>query len=139
MDNKLPSPHDEVPDPLVTPDGLYSDAAPTDNSPADPSDQPLDAAPPEAPGTPDAQPESGLQSGDKPADSSSSDSQSSNASDVPVAGTPEAPAPPSTHTPQSKQQRTALRDWEGGWMLHPKVRPNAMKGDWPDYLLGPYK
>src|SRR5208283_2754019 len=122
MDNKLPSPHDEVPDPLVTPDGLSSDAAPTDNTPADPSDQPLDAAPPEAPGTPDAISESGLQSGDTPADSSSSDSQSSNASDVPVAGTPEAPAPPSTHTPQSKQPRAKRPN-------HPDRDHKLLKGD----------
>ncbi len=121
MENKLPSPHDEVPDPLVTPDGL-NNAAPTDNSPADPSDQPNQPAPPEAPGTPDAISESGLQSGDKPADSPSSDSQSSNASDVPATGTPEAPAPPSTHTPTSKQPRAKRPN-------HPDREHKLLKGD----------
>jgi len=36
-------------------------------------------------------------------------------------------------------KRTPMRDWEGGWMLHPSVKPRTMKGDWPDYLLGPYQ
>jgi len=36
-------------------------------------------------------------------------------------------------------KRTPMRDWEGGWMLHPSVKPRGMKGEWPDYALGPYQ
>ena len=36
-------------------------------------------------------------------------------------------------------KRTPLRDWEGGWMLHPSIKPRGMKGEWPDYALGRYK
>ena len=36
-------------------------------------------------------------------------------------------------------KRTPLRDWEGGWMLHPSIKPRTMKGEWPDYALGKYK
>ncbi len=36
-------------------------------------------------------------------------------------------------------KRTPLRDWEGGWMLHPSFKPRGMKGEWPDYALGRYK
>jgi hypothetical protein len=59
MSNNLLENHDEVPDSIVTPDGLEPDAAPPNNTPADPSaDQPIEDASPEAPGTPDAVPES---------------------------------------------------------------------------------
>jgi len=36
-------------------------------------------------------------------------------------------------------KRTFMRDWEGGWMLHPSIKPRKMKGEWPDYALGRYK
>ena len=36
-------------------------------------------------------------------------------------------------------KRTPLRDWEGGWMLHPSIRPLGMKGEWCDHHLGRYK
>jgi hypothetical protein len=36
-------------------------------------------------------------------------------------------------------KRTFMRDWEGGWMLHPSIKPRTMKGEWPDYALGRYK
>ena len=36
-------------------------------------------------------------------------------------------------------KRTPLRDFEGGRMLHPSIKPKGMKHDWPDYLLGPYQ
>jgi len=36
-------------------------------------------------------------------------------------------------------KRTPLRDWEGGWMLHPSIKPRGMKGEWPDYAMGRYK
>ncbi len=90
------SDHDPVTDDPIVPDGL-PDAAP--NTPANPTDQPIEASP-EAPGTPDA---IDLQSADKPADPLSSDSH---ATDVPDTGTPEAPAPPTTNTPAAKQPRT---------------------------------
>src|SRR5271167_3584872 len=105
MSNNLFENHDQVSDePIVTADGLtIDDAAPTENSPADPTDQPSTALP-EAPGTPDAPLESSdPQYGGTPA----SDPQSSdaNSTDVPASGTPEAPAPPTTNTPKTKQPR----------------------------------
>jgi hypothetical protein len=95
MENHLPENHDRVADdPLVPLDGL-NHAAPPDNTPADHTNQPFEAALPEAPGTPDANPESNI-----PA--SPSDAQPT---DVPVSGTPEAPAPPTTNTSNPKQPR----------------------------------
>src|SRR5271170_890474 len=96
MSNNLPENHDQVPDLLVTPDGLEPDAAPPiDNTPADASaDQPIEAPSSEAPGTPDA-----TKSSDAQPDTPVSDSSAS--------GTPEASAPPSTNTapPKTKQSR----------------------------------
>ena len=66
MANNLIENHDTINDPVVTPDVVEPDAAPTDNdTPADPpvdpvvdpTDQPATALP-EAPGTPDADSES---------------------------------------------------------------------------------
>ncbi len=96
MENHLTENHDSVADdPLVPLDGL-NDAAPPNNIPADPADQPTKAALPEAPGTPDAN-----SSSNTPA-SPSSDAQSTN---VPNPGTPEAPAPPTTNPPNEKEPR----------------------------------
>src|SRR5271170_47018 len=96
MSNNLPENHDQVPDLLVTPDGLEPDAAPPiDNTPADPSAaRPIEAPSPEASGTPDA-----TKSSDAQPDTPVSDSSAS--------GTPEASAPPSTNTapPKTKQPR----------------------------------
>src|SRR5271157_5279310 len=112
MENHLPENHDSVADdPLVPPDGL-SDAAPPDNSPADPTDQPLEAALPEAPATPDADSEP-----NSPA--SPSAAQSTN---EPASGTPEAPAPPTANTPNEKQPR-AKRP------IKPGRENNLLKGD----------
>src|SRR5271169_246015 len=36
-------------------------------------------------------------------------------------------------------KRTPLREWQGGWMLHPSVKPRGMKGEWPDHAMGRYK
>jgi hypothetical protein len=36
-------------------------------------------------------------------------------------------------------KRTPLRDWQGGWMLHPSWKPPQVKHDWPDYAMGRYK
>src|SRR5271165_6523247 len=83
MANQLLDHHDDVHDPLVTPDGLERDAAPPDNTPADPISQPIEDAPSQAPGTPDA----GSESSDP--------------------GTPEAPAPPTSEAapPRTRQPR----------------------------------
>ena len=97
MDDKI-SNRDEVHDLIAPPDGL-SDAAPPDNNapadpPIDPVDQPIEAALPEAPGTPDAPTESSdPQPGDTPV------------SDAPDSGTPEAPAPPTTEAKKTRQPR----------------------------------
>src|SRR5271157_4491420 len=72
---------------IVPSDGLPKDAAPTDNATADPTDQPIEAALPEAPGTPDIIPESS----DSQADSQSSDAQATDArvsESTPDSGTP---------------------------------------------------
>ena len=34
---------------------------------------------------------------------------------------------------------TPLRDWEGGRLMHPSLKPRTMKDDRCDHLLGPYK
>jgi len=108
MENHLPENHDSVPDQLndqlVPPDGLDPGAAPTNNTSPDPTDQPIEAARPEAPGTPDATPDSSdPQSGDTPvSDPPSSDA---NSNDAQASGTPEASAPPTTNAPKSKQPR----------------------------------
>jgi hypothetical protein len=100
MENHLPESHDSVADdPLVPSDGL-SDAAPPNNSPPDPPDQPSDAALPEAPGTPDADSEPNV-----PASPSDAQSNDPNANDAPASGAPEAPAPPTTNIPKCKQPR----------------------------------
>jgi len=93
MANQLLDHHDDVHDPLVTPDGLERDAAPPDNTPADPTSQPIEAAPPQAPGSPDA-------------DSESSD-PGTRSTDPQPTGTPEAPAPPTSEAapPKTRQPR----------------------------------
>jgi len=105
MSNYLFENHDQVSnEPLVTPDGLPKDAAPTDNTPADPTDQPIEAALPEAPGTPDPGLESSdPQSGGTPV--SDPQSNDENSTDQPVSGTPEASVPPTTNAPKAKQPR----------------------------------
>src|SRR5271165_995607 len=102
MSNNVLENQDQISDDPVLPDGL--DAAPINNATADPTDQPIEAALPEAPGTPDIIPESS----DSQADSQSSDAQATDArvsESTPDSGTPEASAPPSKKAKQPRAKQ----------------------------------
>src|SRR5208283_4734613 len=109
MANQLLDHHDDVHDPLVTPDGLERDAAPPDNTPADPTSRPIEAAPPQAPGSPDA--------------GSESSDPGTRSTDPQPTGTPEAPAPPTSEAAPPKTRQRELspegRPHGRGWREDP--------------------